>query len=95
MSVHVVPKKTYVGIWITLMCLTVITALVSFVNLGEWSAVVALLIATCKALLVVLIFMHVKYLSQKMTVVVIIAGLFWLGILMALSMTDYGTRALH
>lgn len=94
-SEHVLPVKTYIGIWAALMGLTVLTALVSHLNLGEWSAVVALAIATCKALLVVLIFMHVKYLSQKMTWVVILAGLFWLLILMALSMTDYGSRALY
>jgi caa(3)-type oxidase subunit IV len=54
--------------------------------------VVALTIATCKALLVVLFFMGVKYISQKMTIVVIVAGIFWLAILMVLSMADYGTR---
>jgi len=95
MSEHIVPKRTYIGIWASLMCLTVVTALVSWVDLGQWSAVVALAIATCKALLVVLFFMHVKYLSQKMTILVIVAGLFWLGLLMALSMADYGTRVLQ
>jgi len=95
MSEHIVPKRTYIGIWASLMCLTVVTALVSWVDLGQWSAVVALAIATCKALLVVLFFMHVKYISQKMTILVIVAGLFWLGLLMALSMADYGTRVLQ
>lgn len=95
MSEHVVPKKTYIGIWLSLMVLTVVTALVSWVDLGEWSAVVALAIATSKALLVVLFFMHVKYLSQRITIIVIVAGVFWLGLLMSLSMADYGTRALH
>jgi caa(3)-type oxidase subunit IV len=45
-----------------------------------------------KGLLVVLFFMGVKYISHKMTIVTIIAGLFWLGILLSLSMADYGTR---
>lgn len=93
MSAHIVPKKTYIGIWASLMVLTVVTAAVSKVDLGRGSAAVALIIATSKALLVALFFMGVKYISQKMTVVVIIAGLFWLGILLALSMTDYATRA--
>lgn len=93
MAVHVVPKKTYIAVWASLMVLTVITAAVSRVNLGEASAAVALIIATTKVLLVALFFMGVKYISQKMTVVVIVAGLFWLGILLALSMTDYATRA--
>ena len=93
MAGHIVPKKTYIAVWITLLILTVVTAAVSKVDLGHGSAAVALIIATTKALLVVLFFMGVKYVSQKMTVVVIVSGLFWLGILLALSMTDYATRA--
>ncbi|OLC96543.1 MAG: hypothetical protein AUH86_09415 [Acidobacteria bacterium 13_1_40CM_4_58_4] len=92
MSAHVVPKKTYIAVWITLMILTVVTAAVSRIDLGKVSAIVALTIATGKALLVVLFFMGVKYISQKMTIVVIVAGIFWLAILMVLSMADYGTR---
>ena len=92
MSAHVVPKKTYIAVWITLMILTVVTAAVSRIDLGKVSAIVALTIATGKALLVVLFFMGVKYIGQKMTIVVIVAGIFWLAILMVLSMADYGTR---
>jgi cytochrome c oxidase subunit 4 len=54
--------------------------------------VLALVIATSKMLLVALFFMGVRYISDKMTIVVIVAGLFWLFILLALSMTDYGSR---
>ena len=92
MAAHIIPKKTYVTVWACLMVLTVVTAAVSKVNLGAASAPVALLIAATKASLVVLFFMGVKYISQKMTLVFIVAGLFWLGILLALSMTDYATR---
>ncbi len=92
MAEHVVGTKTYVGIWFALMCFTLITVAVSYLNLGNFSAVVALAIATCKALLVVLFFMHVRYASQKMVWVVVISGLFWLMLLLALSMTDYATR---
>jgi caa(3)-type oxidase subunit IV len=52
-----------------------------------------MVIATCKALLVALIFMGVKYISQKITLVVIVAGLFWLFILVSLSMTDTISRS--
>ena len=90
---HIVPKKIYITVWACLMVLTVVTAAVSKIDLGKASAAVALIIATTKALLVTLFFMGVKYISQKMTVVVIVAGMFWLGILLALSMTDYTTRA--
>jgi cytochrome c oxidase subunit 4 len=89
---HISPKKTYVGIWIVLMCLTMLTAGMSRIDLGPFNTVVALLIATCKGLLVVLFFMHAKYISERTTWVVIVAGFFWLLILLLLSMTDYMTR---
>ena len=92
MSDHVVSTKSYVGVWIALLILTVATAGVSFIDLGPFNTVVALCIATLKALLVVLIFMHVKYTSEKMTKVVIVSAVFWLFILLALSLSDYGTR---
>jgi cytochrome c oxidase subunit 4 len=85
-------SKFYYTIWIALLCLTVITAAVSFVDLGPFNAVVALVIATVKALLVVLFFMHVKYTSEKLTKIVIVSAIFWLFLLLALSMADYATR---
>jgi len=87
-------SKFYYAIWIALLCLTVITAAVSFVNLGPFNTVIALVIATSKALLVVLFFMHVKYTSEKLTKTVIVAAVFWLLLLLALSMADYTTRLL-
>jgi cytochrome c oxidase subunit IV len=92
MSEHIISGKLYYGIWITLMCLTVITAAVAFVDLGPFNTVVALCIATFKALLVVLFFMHVKYTSEKLTKLVIVSAVFWLMILLFLSLADFGTR---
>ena len=94
MSEHIMSSKFYYFIWIALMCLTVITAAVSFVDLGPLNTVVALVIATGKALLVVLFFMHVKYTSEKLTKIVIASAIFWLFLLLALSMVDYTTRFL-
>jgi cytochrome c oxidase subunit IV len=94
MSGHVIATKLYVTIWIALMCLTVITAGVSFIDLGPLNTVVALSIATFKAILVVLIFMHVKYTSEKLTKTVVISAIFFLFLLLALSMADYTTRLL-
>jgi cytochrome c oxidase subunit 4 len=94
MSEHIISSKFYYGIWIALLCLTVITAAVSFVDLGRFNTVIALVIATFKALLVVLFFMHVKYTSEKLTKTVIVAAIFWLLLLLALSMADYTTRLL-
>ena len=92
MSEEVTGAKTFLAIWIALLIFTGITVGVSFINLGVFSAVVALVIATIKAFLVVLFFMEVRF-SSKMTKVVVISGLFWLGILLLLSMTDYASRA--
>jgi cytochrome c oxidase subunit 4 len=92
MSGHIATKRLYVSVWVGLMCLTVATAAASRIELGRFNVVLALLIATCKASLVALFFMGIKYISNKMTIVVIVAGLFWLGILLALSMTDYISR---
>jgi len=92
MSEHILSSKVYWIIWITLMCLTMVTAAVAFVDLGPFNTVVALVIATFKALLVVLFFMHVKYASEKMTKMVIVSALFWLFLLLFLSLADYGTR---
>ena len=93
MSAHVISKKFYIMIWAALICLTVLTAAVSRIEMGPFNIVVALLIATCKMMLVALFFMGIKYISDKMTIVFIVAGLFWLFILLALSMTDYFTRS--
>jgi cytochrome c oxidase subunit 4 len=94
MSEHIMSSKFYYVIWIALLCLTVVTAAVSFVDLGPLNTVVALVIATIKALLVVLFFMHVKYTSEKLTKIVIVSAIFWLFLLLVLSMADYGTRLL-
>jgi len=92
MSEHIIPSKNYYVIWILLLVLTGVTAWIATVDLGPLNTVVALVIATSKALIVTLFFMHMKYASEKLTKVVIIAAVFWLMILLALSMVDYGTR---
>ncbi len=92
MAEHIVPRKTYVIIWATLMVLTALTAAVSFLDLKQWSAPVAMAIASMKALLVAMFFMHLRYEKQKIVWIVALAGLFWLSILLVLSMSDYVTR---
>ena len=92
MSEHIIPSKIYYLIWIGLMSLTVITAAVAFVDLGQFNTIVALSIATLKAVLVVLFFMHLKYNSDRMTVVAVVSAIFWLMLLLGLSLMDYGWR---
>jgi cytochrome c oxidase subunit 4 len=94
MSEHTGSAKSYYVVWIALLILTVVTAMAARIDLGPFNTVVALGIATGKALLVVLFFMHVKGASEHLTKVVIIASIFWLLLLLGLSMVDYGGRAI-
>jgi len=91
-SEHIGSSSFYWLIWAILIVGTVLTALIARVDLGAFNTVVALLIASCKALIVVLFFMHVKYTSEKMTKAVLIAAVFWLLIMLFLSLSDYSTR---
>ena len=89
---HVVPTTIYYAIFVTLMVLTGVTVAVAYIDLGRLNAVAAIAIACFKALIVVLYFMHVKY-SSRLIKLTVIAGLYWMGILMALTLGDYLTRA--
>ncbi len=91
MSGHISPKSTYYTIFGALMVLTVVTVGAAFVNLGALNFPVALAIALTKATLVVLFFMHVKY-SSRLTKMVVGMALFFLAILLLLTMTDYLSR---
>jgi cytochrome c oxidase subunit IV len=75
-SEHVVSGRLYWLIWAILICATVLTAWIATVDLGIFNTVVALVIATCKASIVVLFFMHVKYTSEKMTKAIVISAIF-------------------
>jgi len=86
------PLKMYFGVWITLLIFTFVTYKAAFIELGRFNAAVALGIATLKATLVVLFFMHVWHASEKLTKLVVIAALFFLMLLLGLTMSDYATR---
>jgi cytochrome c oxidase subunit 4 len=88
---HIVPIKTYAIVFGLLLALTATTCAVSFVDLGRMNTVAALVIAFGKAALVVLFFMHLRY-SRRLMQVVAAVGLFWLGIMIALTMGDFLTR---
>lgn len=88
---HIVPVRVYLAIFGALMVLTATTVAVAYVNLGALNNVVMLGIAVAKATLVVLYFMHVRY-STRMIPIVVLAGVLWLLILFGLTMQDYLTR---
>jgi cytochrome c oxidase subunit 4 len=91
MSDHIVPRRTYYLIFLALMVCTALTVGIAFFDLGALNTVAALTIATFKATLVVLFFMHVKY-STRLTWAVVLGSVFWLGILLTLTFSDYVTR---
>ena len=92
MSEHIVSPKIYLAIFASLMLGTGITVWAAFQNFRQFNIVIALVIATIKATLVVLYFMHARY-SPKRTQLVIVCSVFWLAIMLALTLTDYDTRS--
>ena len=91
MSSHILPTRVYYTIFAILLFCTYLTVQIAFLDLGAMNTVAALAIATFKATIVVLFFMHVKY-STRLTWAVVLGSVFWLGILLTLTLTDYMTR---
>lgn len=99
MSGHIAPRKLYFKVFGGLIFLTALTTYAATVNLDQLAGVtsiplntiVALAIAVCKASLVVLFFMHIRWSSQLVRIVVF-AGIFWLAILISLTSSDVFTR---
>jgi cytochrome c oxidase subunit 4 len=90
-SEHIVSPKVYAAILVALLVGTYLTVQAAKVDLGRLNIVVALTIATIKMSLVILFFMHGKY-SSRRTQLVIVAGFFWLAIMLGLTLQDYSTR---
>jgi cytochrome c oxidase subunit 4 len=90
---HVVPVLAYVAVYVALLVLTASTVAAAYVDLGPVHLAVSLGIAVVKALLIIAIFMHVRY-SQPLVWVFACAAFLWLAILIALSLADFLTRGL-
>jgi cytochrome c oxidase subunit 4 len=82
----------YFAVFFALLAGTGLTVYASTLDLGRYNAAVALGIASVKATLVALFFMHVWHASEKLTKLVVIAALFFLLLLLGLTMSDYATR---
>ena len=91
-SSHIAPKSLYYTIFAALMIGTALTVWVAYIDLGAFNSIVAMAIAITKASLVILYFMHVKY-SPKLTKLVVVASVFWLAIMLIMTMGDYLTRS--
>ncbi len=91
-EVHIVSPLQYAMVFGTLLIFTGITVGAAYVDLGVFNPVIALAIASFKAVVVILFFMHVKYQSNliKMTVA---AGFFTFLVLITMTLSDYISRA--
>ena len=91
MTEHIVSPKIYAVIFLALMVGTFLTVFAAGRDFGRMNIVIALGVATVKATLVILFFMHGKY-SSRRTKLVIVSGFFWLAIMLGLTIADYSTR---
>ena len=88
---HASSTRAYYAVFLVLLMCTYLTWQIAYFDLGPLNTLAALAIAIFKATLVVLFFMHARS-SPRLTWIVIVAGLFWLGILLVLTLSDYLTR---
>ena len=84
---HILPLKVYLSVGVALLVLTAITVGVSFIPLGGFNVVVALLIASIKALLVALFFMHLLY-DKKIFMIIFAIAILFLALFITLTMFD-------
>ncbi len=90
-EVHISPHSTYYWVFGALVVLTILTVWTAGMDLGPLNDVVALGIAFTKASLVVLFFMHVKY-SSRLIQLIVVGSVAWLAIMFGLTMIDYVSR---
>jgi cytochrome c oxidase subunit 4 len=91
MNQHILPVRTYVQIFIALLVLLFVTVGAAHLPLGPLAFPVAMTIAVAKAVLIVLFFMHLLH-SHRQSAIVCVAGFLWLGIMLALTLSDYLSR---
>ncbi len=84
---HVIPLGVYLGIGGALFVMTIVTIAVSYIELGFLNIVVALAIASIKALLVAFFFMHLYY-DNKLYLFIFASSLFFLTVLISTTMFD-------
>jgi cytochrome c oxidase subunit 4 len=94
MKQHISSIQTNAAIFIALNVLLFATVGAAYLPLGDYHFLIAMALATVKAVLIVMYFMHVKY-SHRLTAIICAASFLWLGIMIVLTLTDYMTRETH
>ena len=94
MSSQTLSSATYLVVLVALMALTVLTVGISFTEIsGTWHVAMGLLVASVKASLVGLVYMHLIH-SRSTNWTVVVISVFWLSVvLILLAFSDYGTRS--
>lgn len=82
----------YVATLVVLLILTAITVGASYINFGSGNVVIALAIATVKATIVGLIFMHLLH-DKPVNAVIAVAGFVFLGIFLMFDFIDVDSRS--
>lgn len=93
MSEHIVSVRIYFFIFLALVAGTALTVWAGLIDFpGPLNVIIALTIASIKATLVILYFMHLRY-SSRLVWIIFASALFWLALLFALTFSDYWTRS--
>jgi cytochrome c oxidase subunit 4 len=90
-TTHIVPYKTYVVILLALLSFTALSILITSYDLGPLAVSAALLFASLKTTLVLLYFMHLKFESKFIGIMVAIVLLVFL-IVIVITFLDYSYR---
>jgi len=91
MKTPVVSPRTCVIVFVALLALALATTLIGFIDLGPFSMVIAITIATAKATLIAAFFMHALY-EAKVIRVILAGGVIWFLIMVTLTLGDFMTR---
>ncbi len=88
---HEAGYRTYVTIWVALLVLLGITIAAAKVYLSSYSVLINLLIASIKAILVLMFFMHLKYEGRFLKSLILLT-LAALTVIIALTFSDVWYR---
>jgi cytochrome c oxidase subunit 4 len=91
MADHTISLRTYFAVFFALLLLLAATIGVSYIDLGPFNFAMAMTIATAKALLVVVYFMHLRF-SRNLIRLFAAAGFVWMGVLIGGTLNDYYSR---
>ncbi|MEC7822317.1 MAG: cytochrome C oxidase subunit IV family protein [Candidatus Neomarinimicrobiota bacterium] len=88
---HITPLKTYIIVAMTLFFLTAVTVWASYIDLGSFNIVLALLIAGTKSAIVATFFMHLLW-DDKKNATIFVGSLMFLAIFIVITLTDTAFR---